>query len=976
MKRLFLFFFTCLMTIDHQRKLRFLYFLLFILGSANIGGAQIAPNETISNPVDSLWSQIETKLDLQASDTSYHFMRLYVRDHCGHNYDCLRNTYYGLMFKFEQHFNLFAATYMCRELLKLAQLQENLPDEANAFLDLNRYHSALGNERLAAMNIDKALQLFVSLDDQSAIIYAKMMKLEQSLSYQSLEDVLPEMDELLNESIPSNDSISIIMLHRRLIQHKIDARHYAEAEYHINALERIVAPNPTHVSEIGTILKTTLGRADIARGRKELNEAEKYYLKALAYCEDVSDRWMEIHILHSLSELEWERGNTELAKSYLGETQEKAETLQLHDLLMQTFGLQAKIAEEEGRYADALFFIKKQLFHEEKFEERSKGFDIRNYYLQLENEELVAEKTNRDLQLSLKDTQLRYSTIIIVLVILLAAGLFVGMYKHRRGMKKLAVQNTLIHQQTKQLENLDAAKSRFYANVSHELRTPLSLILGPIGSLIKEKNLTEKQLKMLKMAEQSGKNLEQLVQEILDLRKLEMGKMKLNLQPVKLSSFFMRYLVQFESLAQRKKVDFLYQILAEEDQVVNIDPEKYRQLLYNLLANAFKFTPSGGRIEVILTLKDSILQLMVSDSGAGIHPDDLPHVFDRYFQTNRPDKAAEGGTGIGLALCQEYAHLFGGTIEVESTLGKETIFRIKFPVSIVEPEQKHLNKEVELAKSLENNSQEDNIELISPVLDTPPKTNDDRPIILVVEDNPDLQDYIRIVLSEKYRVISAENGKTALEYLHQNPNCQLILSDLMMPVMDGYQLLKKLKSDDATRHIPVIMLTARAEAQDKLKALRIGVDDYLIKPFDEEELLVRIENLLKNQSARNPETPTEIFPKFDKPLFSKRDQAWLETFESYIQKNLSKDILSISLLAKEFAMSESTLLRQLKRLTGLSPSKYLQEMRLDMARQMLENRSYKSISTIATKVGYSDSRSFSRSFKNRFGKLPSKYLDN
>jgi YesN/AraC family two-component response regulator len=197
----------------------------------------------------------------------------------------------------------------------------------------------------------------------------------------------------------------------------------------------------------------------------------------------------------------------------------------------------------------------------------------------------------------------------------------------------------------------------------------------------------------------------------------------------------------------------------------------------------------------------------------------------------------------------------------------------------------------------------------------------------------------------------------------------------MMPVMDGLQLLEKLKSSDATRHIPVIMLTARADTRDKLKALRIGVDDYLLKPFDEEELLARIENLLKNQAARLQAVADESVAHLEGvPRLSQPDREWLEGFEAYSRKHLSSDMLSVSALAQTFAMSESTLLRQLKRLTGLSPIQYLQEMRLDEARRLLENRSCDSIAKVASKVGYEDARSFSRSFKQRFGKSPSEMM--
>jgi DNA-binding response OmpR family regulator len=248
-----------------------------------------------------------------------------------------------------------------------------------------------------------------------------------------------------------------------------------------------------------------------------------------------------------------------------------------------------------------------------------------------------------------------------------------------------------------------------------------------------------------------------------------------------------------------------------------------------------------------------------------------------------------------------------------------------------------------------------------------------------------LQDYIRLLLESRYHVVVADNGQAALGVIgergeepgvrsapHPSPlTPDLILSDLMMPVMDGYQLLERLKSDDATRHIPVIMLTARAEARDKLKALRIGVDDYLTKPFDEEELLARIENLLRNQAARQAAMAEEPAPANAAPQLAAADREWLERFEAYVQQHLSSDIFSVPMLADAFAMSESTLLRQLKRLTGLTPMQYLLEMRLDQARHMLESGTYRSVGRVAAEVGYQDTRSFARSFKKRFGKLPS-----
>lgn len=590
------------------------------------------------------------------------------------------------------------------------------------------------------------------------------------------------------------------------------------------------------------------------------------------------------------------------------------------------------------------------------------------------NDELKTRQLEEQtLALRLRNSQLRYSTMTAVLILLLAGGLSLGLYKQRQSKRKLSEQNKLILQQSEKLKTLDAAKSRFFANVSHELRTPLTLILGPVKTLLQENQLSEKQTRLLQMARQNGRQLEQLINEILDLRKLEAGKMELHREPVVLADFFNRHFTQFESLAERREIEFSFQTDFSPSTIGLIDAEKCRQIIYNLLSNAFKFTPPGGRITATVNQSNDTLLIQVADTGPGIHPDDLPHVFDQYFQTIRPDKPAEGGTGIGLALCQEYARLFGGDISVESAPGQGAVFTVAFPLALSE-------EPIDPLSSTPKSWQAVSMPSPRPAWSLPTAN---RPTILVVEDNADLREYIRLILSDKYHVLTAGNGEGALNYLYPGANRlphslqlptappQLILSDLMMPVMDGYQLLEKLKSDDATRHIPVIMLTARAEAGDKLKALRIGVDDYLTKPFDEEELLARIENLLKNSAIRQTEVAAE--PKEETPLsiMSQADHEWLETFEAYVQNHFSSDILSVSTLARKFAMSESTLLRLLKRLTGLSPVQYLQEVRLNEARRLLENRRYDSIAKVASMVGYDDARSFARSFRQRFGKLPS-----
>ena len=928
------------------------FIFLLITGNRNHIFAQ--------NAAEALWPLIETELDRPDGDTIRHFILSLVRDHCGNDPDCLYQTYYRIMIKLEQRFNLQAAIFVGEEIVAIASRQKDLRREAKAHQDLDRYFSAAGFHQKAVYHIEKAIALYEQLNDQPALNYAKFVKLEESLAFVPLEIVLPQANDLLAQARKSKDTVGIQYMLIRLTGITLSAKRYDEALAYINELEPLSVSDPTHPNKyILATITVTSGRAKLAFARNDLDEARRYFEKTLRLSREKPDRWQEIYTLCFLSELEWKRGNPNAAKSCLEEAQSKAEELELHDLLSSVFRLKAQFAEEEGRYKEALHDTRQQNFHEKEFQERNAGFDLQNYYLQLEKDQLAGEAKNHELKLGQKNMQLRSSLVIMIMFLLLAAGLFIGLYNRRKGMRELARQNALIQEQSEQLKNLDAAKSRFFANVSHELRTPLTLILGPIHSLLKDTHLNEKQAKLLKMAGQSGKQLEELVAEILDLRKLEMGKMGLNFQPLPLASFFRNQFSQFESLAHRKQIDFSFDFRIEDGLAAHIDPAKCRQIVNNLLNNAFKFTPSGGWIQARLSLVENTLRLEVADSGPGIHPDDLPHVFDRFFQTSRPDTPAEGGTGIGLALCQEYARLFGGDIEVESAVGKGAVFRVWWPVELAEDVQSSVFN-FQFSVSRGENAD------VSPV-----EQDSSKPTILVVEDNPELQDYIRLILSEQYNVITAGNGQEALNRKLNTENCQLILSDLMMPVMDGFQLLEKLKADDATRHIPVIMLTARADARDKLKALRIGVDDYLIKPFDEEELLARIDNLLKNQENRQEELADDTEPGEAAPSLSFPDREWLESFEDYVRKNISSDILSVPQLADEFAMSESTLLRQLKRLTGLTPNQYIQEIRLDKARQLLEDRRYKSISRVAAEVGYTDAKSFSRSFRKRFGKLPS-----
>ncbi|MBX2893173.1 MAG: response regulator [Saprospiraceae bacterium] len=535
-----------------------------------------------------------------------------------------------------------------------------------------------------------------------------------------------------------------------------------------------------------------------------------------------------------------------------------------------------------------------------------------------------------------------------------------------------------IEKQAEELRQLDKVKSNFFANVSHELRTPLTLMLGPISSMLKSGELSNRNFTYAKLAQQNGEQLLKLVGEILDLQKLESKKLELHPKPVLLYPLLKRIAAQFESLAQNKSIAFVFLYRAEKSLQIETDAAKLELVINNLLSNAMKFTSAGERVEFKAEDLAHGIRLTVTDTGKGIHPGDLPRVFDRFFQSRQADAPTEGGTGIGLALVRELSVLFGGSVSVQSPAAGEkgSAFTFEFP-------------KIEVMGAAEQ-LVEENPAPVGEAFAIPAITENDapeKPSILLVEDNLDLRIYLQTLLSDKYRVRAAENGQAALHYLSQEIEnrkseiVNLVISDIMMPVMDGFQLLEKLKSDERFRHIPVVLLTARADMQDKIRALRIGVDDYLLKPFEEEELLVRVAALLERYSERRRgwESRSEEAEEAEQPpgsdiRLSEHDAAWLASLETLVAAEAQNDQLSVTWLADQLHLSERHFQRRLKLLTGLSPNAYIKEVRLQEARRLLELRQVRSVKEAAWAVNFRDEKYFAQQFRERFGKYPSEMM--
>jgi signal transduction histidine kinase/DNA-binding response OmpR family regulator len=521
----------------------------------------------------------------------------------------------------------------------------------------------------------------------------------------------------------------------------------------------------------------------------------------------------------------------------------------------------------------------------------------------------------------------------------------------------------LMTEEHRQLAKLDALKTRFFANISHELRTPLTLILGPADQLLNNTNSDkEQQKKHLTTISRNSKRLLNMVNELLDLGKLESGKVTLKLKPIALARFIKVMYQSFYSAAEYKKINYRLICDIEDEIAAQIDEDKLEKIFNNLISNAIKFTPLSGSVTITAHIANTHIQLSVANTGGGIHPDDLPRIFERYYQGRREDQALQGGTGIGLAITREFVELMGGHISVDNTWNAGSAFHVNLPFIAAEI----IDDAVAPASAAEEPGTE------------PDVVADSRAVILLVEDHHEMAGYIKAVLSPFYTLVTALNGTEALAVLQAAPVLpSLIISDVMMPGMDGFSLLEKLKQSLAFCNIPVIMLTALADNENRLKALHTGVDDYLTKPFLGNELVARATNLMNNAAARAVTTVQDMEELDDSEsqelkgglsFTSPADLAWLAEIEALVRKQVGKTDLNLVSLSYDLAVSERQLFRRIKSITGLTPNKYIRAIRLQIAREAIESGKYRTVAEISYVAGFDTPAYFSKLFKEQYGR--------
>ncbi|GAB3997860.1 two-component regulator propeller domain-containing protein [Spirosoma daeguense] len=557
-------------------------------------------------------------------------------------------------------------------------------------------------------------------------------------------------------------------------------------------------------------------------------------------------------------------------------------------------------------------------------------------------------------------------------VVLLAA---IGWQLYRFQTERLLLEQRIVfeHKEASRLAELDLLRTKFFTNISHEFRTPLTLILTPLSDL-KERFPTEP---VLAMMERNGKRLLSLINQLLDLSKLEAGQLKPETESGDIAVFFQTLAGSFSSLAQSRQITFTFE-QSKPRYVVYFDRDKLEKIVTNLLSNAFKFTPVNHEVRMTVRYPASdMLVFTVLDSGIGIPASHLARIFERFYQVDDKRQRTHEGTGIGLTLVNELVQVLGGTIDVSSIEDVGTTFMVTLPIHPLEQST---------SDRIDANDSYSELSVISvtsegssPVSLTETVLEETDKLLLIVDDNPDIRTYIRSIFEDDFQILEAEDGQHGLE-LATATLPTLVICDLMMPRLDGFGFCRELKTQSVTSHIPVIMLTAKATVEDRIEGFELGADDYQIKPFNRPELRARVRNLIEQRQRlyqwfNLSRVTSEVAPaqQLIPPLtLLTSEQLFLDQLTNVVQQNLSDVTFSVEQLADAVSLSRSQLHRKLKVLTNTSPTQFIRDIRLAKASELL-TEGEQSVTQIAYAVGFDNLSYFSKTFQDHYGVSPSQY---
>ncbi len=853
------------------------------------------------------------------------------------------------------------------------------------------YLNELNNYIEALIYFKKALTLYEKQNDDKHI--AKSLS-NIVMCYRFLDDypeALKYSTDALKISQKIKDSTGISAAYQALGQVYLFTKDDKKAlEYFQEALKI-----SEKLNDYDNMMQCYTWIAQVYYERNQTDKVIQYYNKVLALGKKVNSKSVMTTGYYGIaSKVKWKEGKLDEALYYLDLAEKGAN--ESYEAVI--WSLKAKIFNEKQEYIKAKEYIDKSIAYRKMTKEKellsgnyetlsSINENIEDYKAALANYKLYKiyqdsinqddiSKTVMKYEFEKKETEIKdkqqeelnrkaliSNTVYGILgTTILLIGIILYMLRLRN--KKLSAEKQNLefkHREAQLAIETEEFKARFLSNISHEFRTPLTLINGHLEILKKDGDAKDK--KRFDEMEYSGQRLLQLINQLLDLTKLEKNKYQLYYKKANLLNEAQNYIEAFHSLAEQRNINLTTEITESAQSKFSqndfaYSSETLASVFNNLISNSIKFTPIGGNVHSKIDFKENKLYFSVSDTGTGIPEEDLPHIFDRFYQVVNKEKPIYEGSGIGLSIVKELALLHGGDAIAENNENGGCTFKVWLSEgeNISDAEGKLIKIPEKPTTDLyeeENQNPED----------------EEKPLILVVEDQRELRKFVVENLGNNFRFMEAENGKQGAELaLEHLPD--VVISDVMMPEMDGFQLCKTIKENEITSHIPVILLTAKSDQNDKIEGLEIGADDYLTKPFSISELTLRVKSRIRLQENLRKKFVGNTIPITENVSeLNQRDRNFLEKLNNIVRKNIEKELSDVTTLATEIGLSSSQLTRKLKALTGQTPANFINNIQMDIALQLLQNGD--SVSEAAWKIGFSEPAYFTKVFKKHFGFLPS-----
>lgn len=891
---------------------------------------------------------------------------------------------------------------------------------ANLLSQIAGIHSYAGSHDLACRYHKQALNVFEKLNDTGFIMHSLIYLGYANLWYGDTVSAIKAFQRRLSLAKAINDKWRQVDSYEALGL-CYSGRILDSALYYFIEANKIWKEQHSRDHEYYFLISA---EACFAGGPQHYDEAEKLFLKA----RERITRQNRVRMLYGMAELYFNTGRYDKAKEFLNVSFHECQTfLNKQNHQMFTY-LNQKLEYEMflKPYMEKIYWLYYRLdtvLHDKdlafthfklatQWKDSMQNEQNRRQWAMMQGQ-YETEASQSKITLLEKDNEVKSLTLmrsriylaglgVFVLIIILGAIIFIRQ-------RKIRAQHALELERVKseKLKELDKLKSRFFANISHEFRTPLTLIMGPLEKVL-AKAEDDMDIKELGIAKKYTGKLQILINNLLTISKLESGKLQLRASEMDVVKLIRSYLQSFESLAKQKNIELKF--TSENKEILTfIDREKFELIMNNLMSNAFKYTEDGGTITVTVSAPPQSppygeeaalfgrpdlggttggaervewVKITVSDTGCGIAPEHIDHVFDRFYQVERADSNYYKGTGIGLALTREMVELHHGIIKVDSELGKGSTFTILLPLG-----KEHLTAEEIVDNqqlAVDSASSEPGIRQMilqdQSQSEIPPPSNIDNrqlttghPILLIAEDNADMRSYIRGYFDTKYRIIEAVDGLDGYEKsIEHIPD--IIISDVMMPKMDGNAFCRKVKTDERTSHIPVILLTARASKENRIEGLETEADDFITKPFDGDELQVRVKNLIVQRKKLQAfyRKDLEVNRNIVKEEKLSMDEMFLQKAKMIVTKNLSNPQYEVTDFATEMAMSRIQLYRKLRALVDNSVTEFIRNIRLNLAAELIKKKAG-SLSGIAYDVGFNNPSYFSICFRNHFGVSPTEY---